>query len=213
MSKKLLIIGAGDLGQLMAHHINHSKDFELVGFLDDTKDAGEVICSKPVLGSLSSVDKLYAHNSFDEVLIAIGYKHLDFKEKLFNELKGKNIPIAKFIHHSVIFDDSVKIGEGSFILPGVVLDKDVELGKGVLLNTGVVIAHDSYVGDFCFFGPAVSLAGFIKVAAKSFLGINTTIIDNIEISSPIQTGASATVVKNISESGLYLGTPAKLKAP
>lgn len=212
MSKTLLIIGAGDLGQLMAHHINLSNEFELVGFLDDTKKKDEIVASKPVLGGIAELDALYEENVFDEILIAIGYKHLDFKEKLFAEIKNKKIPFARFIHDSVIYDESLTIGEGSFILPGVILDKDVQLGNCVLLNTGVVIAHDSKVGDFCFFGPAVSLAGFINVAAKSFLGINTTIIDNIEISSAIQTGASATIVKNISKPGLYLGTPAQLKS-
>ena len=211
MSKKLLIIGAGDLGQLMAHHLNQSNDFELIGFLDDTKAVGDIVCSKPILGGIADIEALYSKKDFDEVLIAIGYKHLDFKEKLFNELKVMNIPLAKFIHESVILDSSAQIGEGSFLLPGVVLDKEVKLGSCVLLNTGVVIAHDTQVGDFCFLGPAVSLAGFIKIAAKSFLVINTTIIDNIEISVPIQTGASATIVKNISTPGLYLGTPAKLK--
>lgn len=211
MSKKLLIIGAGDLGQLMAHHINEDKTFELVGFVDDTKKIGELISSKPVLGGIKDLDSLFEDNAFNFVLIAIGYKHLDFKEKIYKELQDKSIPLAKFIHKSVHYDSSLKIGDGSFVLPGVVLDKDVELGNCVLLNTGVVIAHDTKIGDFCFLAPSVNLAGFIKIAAKSFLGINTTIIDNIQITAPIQTGASATIVKNISESGLYLGTPAKLK--
>jgi sugar O-acyltransferase (sialic acid O-acetyltransferase NeuD family) len=210
MSKKILIIGAGDLGQLMAHHLAQSDDFELVGFLDDTKLIGEQVCSKPVLGGIALITTLFEQKKFEEVFIAIGYKHLNFKEELFNELKAKEIPLAKFIHKSAIVDNSVKIGEGSFLLPGVILDKDVKLGSCVLLNTGVVIAHDTEVGDFCFFGPAVNLAGFIKIAPKCFLGINTTIIDNIEITTPIQTGASTTIVKNIVESGLYLGTPARI---
>ena len=206
MSKRVLIIGAGDLGELMAHHLQQDDRYELVGFLDDTKPVAD-----KVLGGLDKLDELYANKSFDEVLIAIGYKHFDFKEKLYKEIKSKNIPLASFVHQSSFVDISAKIGEGSFLCPGVTLDKDVELGACVLLNTGVTIAHDTKLGDFCFLGPSVNLAGFIKVAAKSFLGINTTIIDNIEISTAIQTGASATVVKNISEPGLYLGTPARLK--
>lgn len=209
--KKVLLIGAGDNGQIKGHFLKQSTNYDLVGFVDDTKEKGTIISGKEVLGAISDVESLYQEGIFDELFIAIAYKHLDFKEHLYNKLKSRGIPFAKYVHPSVIIDKSVKVGEGSFILAGCVVDHGVEIGNGVFINPGAVIAHDTKIGNFCFFGPSVQLAGFIDIADKSFLGINTTIIDNIKITTAVQTGASATVIENIDQPGLYVGTPAKLK--
>ncbi len=206
--KRLAIIGAKDLGQLIAYHAKATSQFEVVGFFDDFCTAGEMTTNGPVLGKIADAIKHFTDNHFDQFILGIGYNHLDFRWKCYSELSQK-IPAATLIHPSCYVDPSVQISSGCFLLPGCTLDAGVSIGENTLLNTSVSIAHDTTVGNNCFLGPGVNLTGFISVGSNCFLGAGTTVVDKIKINDQVQTGAGAVVTKSITESGLYVGVPAK----
>ncbi len=205
---KLAIIGSGDLGQLIAHHARLTQQLEIVGFFDDYAPAGEMKSGIPVIGSTQMVDSLFQSGKFEQLLIAIGYKHFEARALFFEKFFGQ-IPFAKLIHLSAIVDPTCEIGEGSVILSGCVLDLNVRIGKNVLLNTGAMIAHDSQIGDHSFLAPRCNIAGFVNIGAKNFIGIGATVIDNISTVALSFVGGGALVNKNIEESGLFVGVPAK----
>jgi sugar O-acyltransferase (sialic acid O-acetyltransferase NeuD family) len=208
--KRLIIAGAGDLGQLIAYHAIHDNHFEVVGFLDDFTEPNSKISELLVLGNLNDGIQLFENDYFDFIIIGIGYKHMKFRKSLFQQYKDK-IPFATIIHSSVFIDKSVKVGKGTFILPGCVIDRGCEIGENVLLNTGVIIAHDSKIDEHCFLAPAVQIAGKVRISESCIIGIGTTIIDNIIIHPYIQLGGGAVVIDNLEKSGLYVGVPAKMK--
>jgi sugar O-acyltransferase (sialic acid O-acetyltransferase NeuD family) len=208
MSKRLAIIGSSDLGQLIAHHASVNCGFEIAGYYDDFNTSKLSRDNYPVLGTIENIEKDFAAKKMDCLMIAIGYRHMDFRERVYERFAGK-IPFASVIHPSTNMDSSVKIAEGCFILPGCVLDMNVVLHANVLLNTGCVIAHDSEIMAHSFLSPAVKVAGFTKVSRKCVIGINATLIDNIVIHEGIQVGGGAVVVGNLDEKGLYVGIPAR----
>ncbi|MFA5508122.1 MAG: acetyltransferase [Vulcanimicrobiota bacterium] len=209
MSIRLAIIGSRDLAQLIAYHARQAHDFQIVGFFDDFRESGNPTPLGPVLGSLDSIQRDYQEGRFDQLMVGIGYKHLQLREECHTRFREK-IPFARVISSGCYVDPSASLGEGSFLLPGCTLDRGVQIGANSVLNTGVTIAHDSSVGTSSFLGPAVSLAGFVRVGNRCFLGIGTTVIDSVEIADGTQTGGGAVVTKTITEPGLYLGVPARL---
>jgi sugar O-acyltransferase (sialic acid O-acetyltransferase NeuD family) len=201
---RVAIIGGGDLGQLIAHHVEHDSNDQFVGFFDD----GMLPSHDQCLGVIDSVLIKFKEKLFDKLLIGIGYRHFKFREEVF-ELMKLSIPLARFIHSSCYVDSTVSISPGCVLMPGCILDKGVVLEDNVLLNTGCVIAHDSTIGAHSFWGPAVHCSGYVCTGRKCYCGIGTTIIDNISLCDNVQTGAGAVVVSDILEPGLYLGVPAK----
>ncbi|MDQ7001796.1 MAG: nucleoside-diphosphate sugar epimerase/dehydratase [Ghiorsea sp.] len=70
--KRVLILGAGKAGELLARDILHSDKYVPVGFLDDAKKKkGCDIRGIPVLGDFKDLAKLIPELSIDEVLIAM----------------------------------------------------------------------------------------------------------------------------------------------
>jgi sugar O-acyltransferase (sialic acid O-acetyltransferase NeuD family) len=206
--KRLAIIGSCDLGQLIAHHAINSGDFEFIGFFDDYQTSGDVVGLGKVLGKISEIEDLFHHNLFDVLLVGVGYNHMEFRKKIFEQLYNK-IPFAKLVHKSCYVDETVILGEGVVLLPGCTLDRNVKIGSSVLLNINVVVAHDSYIGNYCFLAPSVNIAGFVRIDECCIIGINTTVIDNIEIGKFIRTGGGTVVINSILEKGTYVGIPAK----
>jgi sugar O-acyltransferase (sialic acid O-acetyltransferase NeuD family) len=204
---KLAIIGAGELGKLVAHHAIHDSKFEVVGYYDDFKKEGN-FNGFPLIGKINDAFLDFNSNNFDKIFIAIGYAQMPARELCYKKFKAK-IPLANIIHTSSYIDISCKIGEGICILPGCTLDYGVEIEDNVLLNTGVIIAHHTKVGTNTFVAPAVQMAGLITIEENCFIGIGATIKDCIRIGKKSIIGAGAVVVKNTSENSTSIGLPAK----
>src|ERR1700692_2653545 len=114
---RLAIIGAGDLGQLIAYHAVDDRHYQVVGFFDDFSAVNEKAGQFPVLGKISDIFNAYADKSFDCVLIAIGYKHFGFRKNTYEDIKNK-IPLGKIIHSNAYVASSCIIGNGTVVLPG-----------------------------------------------------------------------------------------------
>lgn len=204
--KRIAIIGAGDLGQQIAYYAVLN-GCHIVGFFDDYETKKE-IAGFSVLGKLSSIEQM--HDSFDELIMGIGYKYFSERKSIFESL-NKRYKFATIIDKSALIDPSAVIEEGSVIFPGVLLDKGVRICRNVLLNVSVTIAHDTVIGSHSFLSPRVVVAGFSQIGECSFIGINSTIIDNIKITKHVQLGGGTVVINNLDISGLYVGVPAILK--
>ena len=205
--KTLAIIGAGDLGQQIAHFALSDKHYDSVVFFDDYTTQDQ-IKNIPVLGTINNVVSAYNNNEFDELIIGIGYKHLEVRKTIYDTFKDQ-VPFGKIIHSSCYVDQTAKIGQGCVIYPKVNLDANTEVKENCILNINCTIAHDSVIGSHSFLSPRVAIAGFVNVEEQCILGINATIIDNITITSKTQLGAGTVVIKSIEKQGLYVGNPAK----
>lgn len=206
MNERIAIIGAGELGRQIAH-LAAKNDYQIVGFFDDycTETA---VYDIPLLGKIKDV--YTKKDKYDSVVIGIGYKHMDVRKNLCEELNEKEIRLATIIDKTAIIDPTVKVGAGSVIMANVVIDKDASIGDNVFIYISVTIAHDSIIGSHSFLAPRVAIAGFTTIGESTFLGINTTIIDNLILCPHLIVGGGAVVVNNIQQPGIYAGVPAKL---
>ena len=205
--KRIAIIGAGELGQQIAH-LGQNNSYSIVGFFDDwaTED---IIAGLPVFGKTNEVDRY--RSRFDALVMGIGYKHFAFKEQLFSELSEK-YEFATLIDKSAIIDPSAVVGSGCVIYPHAVIDKDVKIGRDTIVNLSCNICHNSIIGDHTYLSPAVNLAGYVMVGKAVFIGIGATVSDHLSICDNAIIGAQSLVVKSIdsfSSKGIFAGVPAK----
>lgn len=207
MSKILAILGAGHLGQQIAHYAISDKKYDDVVFFDDFIIEEEVSGHK-IIGTIQEIEKAFLDKKFDELLLGIGYKHLSTRKDLFERFNDK-IPFGKLIHSSCWIDKTAIICDGVVIYPNCCIDAYSVVDCNSILNICCSISHDTNIGKHCFLSPRVAIAGFVKIEEQCIIGINATIIDNIKVVSQIQIGAGAVVIKNLVTKGLYVGNPAK----
>lgn len=208
MKQRLAIIGAGELASQVIHYAHVDGRYLPVGFFVDYPEDMQCFEGLKRLGTIQDVEESYTNGAFDCLFIAIGYKHLAFKQSLHASLKGK-IPFATVIANATYIDPSSTIGEDVIIYPGSIIDKDVVIEDNVLLNLGATISHNSLVGNSSFIGVRSAVSGFSKIGSCCFFGTNSTISDNISICDNVIIGASAVVIHDIVEEGAYVGVPAK----
>ena len=142
-----------------------------------------------------------------EVMIAVGdsRNRFDISQKLPKETK-----YFTFIHPtSLIMDDNIEIGEGSFIGAYSILTTNIKIGKHALLNRAVHIGHDCKVGSFFSAMPGAIVSGNVTIYDCVYLGTNSSVKEKISIHSFTIIGSNATTTKHINEPGTYVGVPAK----
>lgn len=109
----------------------------------------------------------------------------------------------------VILSPNVKIGVGAVIAPGCVITSDIDIGNYCQLNVSTSIMHDVHTGDFFTTAPGVRINGRVNIGHTVTFGSNASTKEHISICDNVIVGAGACVVKSITESGTYVGIPAR----
>lgn len=200
--KRLVILGAGGHGKVVADIAIKTKNYDEILFLDDGK-SGEVL-GLPVAGKIKDF-AIWQHDA--EYFVAIGNSTV--RESLIKQIVSSGKPVATLIHPNATIAESVKIGQGTVIMAGAVINPDTVIGEGVIINTSCSIDHDNVIGDYVHVSVGTHLAGGVSVGKHTMVGAGTTVINNISICENCMVGAGAAIVKDIEIEGTYIGVPAK----
>ncbi|PAE38163.1 acetyltransferase [Bacillus sp. 7884-1] len=203
MKNKLLIIGASGHGKVVADIALKMNKWESIAFLDDNENVKSSMGIE-VIGRSS--DACMHVEDYD---IFVGIGNNSTREKIQKELEliGASIPIL--IHPSAIIGEQVVLGAGTVVMARTVINCCSIIGNGCIINTGVTIDHDNFIDDYVHISPGANLAGTVKIGKGTWIGIGSIIINNITIYSGIKVGAGAVVVKDITDTGIYVGVPAR----
>jgi FlaA1/EpsC-like NDP-sugar epimerase len=96
--KRVLIIGAGDVGEMMVREMRNNREFsyEPIGFIDeDREQAGRTIHGVPILGSSSRLADILKQQKPDEILIADPAHAQATIREVYETCKPFNLPIKK----------------------------------------------------------------------------------------------------------------------
>lgn len=198
MYEKVILIGAGGHGKVVADVVNAAGDL-VIGFLDDSLEKKECY-GLPVVGRVSDAP----HFSGYKFLISIGDNSV--RRMIAEQM---TLPWYTAIHPSAVVSMTAKIGSGSVVMPGAVINADAEIGNHCIINTGAIVEHENHISDFVHISPKAALGGQVHIGIETHIGIGAAVKNNIKVCERCVIGAGATVVHDIDFSGTYAGVPAK----
>ncbi|WP_307449358.1 acetyltransferase [Paenibacillus sp. V4I3] len=203
MNKILLIIGASGHGKVVADIAIKMNNWQSIAFLDDN----ESIRTCVGLGVIGKSDDAFRFKDDAEFFVAIGNNST--RKKIQEKLETDGASVVSLVHPRAVIGTDVEIGAGTVVMAGVVINSSTKIGKGCIINTCSSLDHDNVMEDYVHISPGVTTAGSVIVGHGSWLGIGSTVINNITICSACIVGAGAVVVKDITESGTFVGVPAR----
>ncbi|EJV85866.1 MULTISPECIES: acetyltransferase [Bacillus] len=203
MNTKLLIIGAGGHGRVIADIALKMKKWEYIAFLDDSENI------KTSMG-IEIIDKSTSVSKYiEDYDIFVGIGNNVVRKKVQEELEDLGAIIPVLIHPSAIIGEQVYLEAGTVVMAGAVINCCTKIGKGCIINTASTIDHDNKIDDYVHISPGAHLAGTVRVGSGTWLGIGSVVINNINIINECKIGAGAVVIKDITETGTYIGIPAR----
>ena len=144
-------------------------------------------------------------------LKSIGIKNVDL---------GRDVTIVNPVN---LYD--CKIGDNAFIGPFVEIQRDVAIGARSKIHSHSFICELVTIGNDCFIGHGVMFINDLfskggpangnkdlwkktSIGSDVSIGSNATILP-VNICNHVVIGAGSVVTKNITESGVYVGNPAR----
>ena len=212
MNKKLLILGSGGHGRVVADVAEKSKEFEEISFLDNNylnSNSSKEFNNKKVIGdiSLASLEKFSLN--FSHAFVGIGDNKV--RLKWLKEIRNFNFLIPIIIDPSAEISKFAEIDKGCFINTNVVIQCNTRIEFGSILNTSCTIDHGSVVGEGTHISPGVNIAGNVNIGKYCWIGIGSQIIQNVRIGNNVIVGGGSLVLKDIPDNIKAFGNPINYK--
>lgn len=207
---KLVIIGAGEFGEIAYEYFTADSDYAVCAFAVEKEYLREdQLFGLPII-ALEDLPEKYPNQSYD-VFVAVTYPKLNRERtRLYNICKQYGYKCASYISSRAFVWSNVSIGENVFIFENNVIQYHAKIGNNVILWSGNHIGHRSVIEDNCWLTSHDVISGFCRVGRNSFIGVNVTVGDRVTIAEDTVLGAASVTVKDLSDKGaVYIGSPAK----
>lgn len=203
---KVIVFGTSDFAKQIGFYISQSKEYELAYFCvnKDYYTENEFI-DKRILVFEEDLDNL-PRTEF-KFVIAVGYKQMRIRKKIFEMIKNKGFNLINFIHPTATIMGKIK-GEGNIILSNVIVEPFSEIYDNNIIWSNSLLCHDSIVGSHNFIAASSVIGGFSKVLENNFIGFNSVVKENIIIDKEVLIGAKSLVLKSPEDYSVYYGIPA-----
>ena len=203
--KQLVIIGAGAQGCDILWTVNdcnkQSKKFNVIGFLDENKSIHNTsINNIKILGDFN----WFFENDVRNYFFVIGIGDGKIREKIVKKLEKHNLNFCSIIHPSVIYAESVSIGNGTVIQAGVKIAPNCKIGDHVLINLNSIIGHDTILKDYVTISPTSVINGESLIELGTYIGSASVIQDTITIGKWSVIGIGSIVNQNIPAYSVYV---------
>mgnify|MGYP005964875011 FL=1 len=204
--KKLILLGGGGHCKSVID-VAESAGFNILGVLDMPENVGKPILDYEVIGTDDDIPR-YVNTA--EFVITVGFiKNSAIRIKIYDKVKNAGGKFATIVASTAYVSKYAILGEGTVIMHQAVVNAEAKVGINCIINTKANIDHGAIIGDFTHLSVGVLIAGEAKVGDRCFCGIGSTIQHLTTITSDVILGAATLVVKDITNSGIYVGIPAK----
>ena len=203
MSKKLVIIGAGDFAEIAYDAFAHDSSYTPIKFVvsDNLYEQNIERAQDMPLELMSESEFLNSGSTEDlSFFVAVGYSGLNSHRELIYRKWcdfDKAIIPASYLSSAASVGRNVDIQKGTFIFEGNNIQFKSSIEEGVIMWSGNHIGHHSTIGRMSFVSSHVVVCGRVSIGQRCFLGVNSTVCDNLCINNDVIVGAGALVNKSV----------------
>ena len=138
----LLILGAGNLGQVVAEMAQMTGQYTMIAFLDDnpTPEKQELF---HIVGKISDIESFAGKYTY--AIPAFGNNQARHDLRL--KIKQIGLQLPRIIHQTAVISPTAKIENGVIVRENVVISRKVHIKEGCIINIGALIDHGCVIGE------------------------------------------------------------------
>ncbi len=140
---RLIILGAGGHGQVVADIARQMRRYDQIYFLDDYAEKNNVIGS--------CADYLRFKDADIEMYPAFGNNEVRVEWE--NRLLKAGILLAKIIHPLAYISPLAEIADGCVVMPYAIVNTGTRVKKACIINIGAMVDHDCILEEGCHLAP------------------------------------------------------------
>lgn len=208
MTRRLLVLGAGGHGKVVADAALASGRYGSVAFADDRPGARDRLMGLEIMGA---IDDAVATGAFDALIVGIG--HNATRLAIQDRFEALGAPFDAVVHPRAVVAPSASIGPGSVLMAGAVVNAEARIERAVIANTTCVVEHDCVVADGAHLSPGALLGGECSIGVCGWIGIGACLIQGRKIGAASIIGAGAVLLSHVGVREVWAGVPARRIRP
>lgn len=146
---RLIILGAGGHGQVVADIARQTRRYDQIYFLDDHAEKNDVIGK--------CTDYLRFKDADTEMYPAFGNNEVRVEWE--NRLLKAGISLAKIIHPLAYVSPLAEIADGCVVMPYAIVNTGTRVKKACIINIGAMVDHDCILEEGCHLAPGAIVKG------------------------------------------------------
>jgi sugar O-acyltransferase (sialic acid O-acetyltransferase NeuD family) len=202
---KLLIVGGGGHGRVVADAALTTGAWSVIHFVDDR--VGVVVPGFEVVGTSADLQRLVKKGATAAVGVGDARVRLELLDKCVQA--GFEVPVIA--HRSAVVSVQASVGAGSVMFAHSAVNPGAKLGRGCIVNTGATVDHDCQLAEGVHVCPGAHLGGDVHVGARTWIGIGACVKQGVRIGSDVVIGAGAAVVSDVESGSTVVGVPARVR--
>jgi len=200
--KGILFYGFGGHARSIAD-VALSNSIKEILFVDVNARSGETFCGYPVVRDLPE--------SLPEGWIAFPASGSgEMRKEQLEEINRRGWITGNIVSPTATIGVGANFGTACFVGHHSHVGPNAKVGDACIINTGAIIEHDCVIDDFTHISINTAIAGKTRIGSHCFIGAGSVVIDGIKVTDKVTLGANGCIVKDIDESGVYVGTPARI---
>jgi sugar O-acyltransferase (sialic acid O-acetyltransferase NeuD family) len=200
-SLPLVLVGCGGLGrEIRANLQKFQTNFDLVGFIDDTKSGPEIL------------GRIDTHVPIAEAFYLTCFGNGGDRFKIRKMLEQRGAMFANFQYHNLITLACLDDSKNSMFLGMCSISNNATFGSDVLIQGFAVIGHDVVVGNAVTVNSLAFIGGSCVLEDFCTVHPNATVLPHVRIGEGAVVGAGSVVIKDVAPYTTVFGSPAKVIA-
>lgn len=196
-TKKLIIFGNGEIGNMAHFYFTHDSLYEVVAFTADD----EFVTENTYLGlpfiPFSQIKKYYPPE-ICEMHVGLSFMRLNQTRALkYKMAKNAGYTLASYVCSKSAYWPDLTIGDNCFILENQTIQPTVKIGSNVMLWSGNHLGHGSIIRDHVYFASHICMSGFCDIGERTFIGVNATLRDFCKVGHDCFITMDASVVTDV----------------
>ncbi|QWF33142.1 MULTISPECIES: NeuD/PglB/VioB family sugar acetyltransferase [unclassified Pseudoalteromonas] len=175
--KKLILVGGGGHCRSCIDVIESTKEFKIIGILDEGLARGDSIYEYKCIGNDMDIAELSSKDYYFLVCIGQIYSSA-IREKCFSLIKKYNGKLATVISPRAWVAKGATIGEGTIIMHDALVNAGAAIGTNCIINTKSLIEHDAIIDNNCHISTGAIVNGGARVGSSSFVGSGSVLVQS-----------------------------------
>lgn len=206
--KRLIIIGAGNIGKIVCEYAKLMKEYEtewiIAGYLEfSEKEVISDIAYPAIIGNIESYQPLE-----DDVFVC-AYANVEERDKSVEIIESKGGKFINIIHPTANILSTNNMGVGNLIGAFTTLSVHTTIGNHCVIQDHCNVGHDSVIGDFSHLYVGNILCGINILGERTTVFTGSLIYPKIKVGEGASIGAGSVVMRAVKPGTTVMGNPAK----
>ena len=205
MKKRVVIFGAGEIGELAHYYFNHDSEYKVVAFTADDEFVNSDNFNGLPLVPFSDLLERYPPDEYD-AHVALSYNKLNqIRAEKYFAVKNLGYKLVSYVCSRSVYWPDLTIGDNCFILENQTIQPTVKIGSDVMIWSGNHLGHASVIGDHTYISSHVCISGHTKIGTHCFFGVNSTTRDFVTVGNSVFVAMGAMVTRDVEDGSIVVG--------